>query len=604
MTFLNREIYHSVIFQILMAMMLIAAMALASMSMAVYVTLDTQNDAEAINLAGSLRMQSYRIANILSRASEEASIDPRQELLRERQLFSDKLYRSSIVELIQQSSNAPLNKAYLIVLENWQNHMEPLLNSVELNEPPIVWPDINQQYNLNLETYVENIDLMVMHLQRNTEGKIELLGMTEGVSIILIIFIMIFFVMKADTNFIAPLRSLVQAAEKVEQGDLGHRTDYTGDNELGLLSKTFNSMTASLEAQYRNLENQVAERTDNLRKSNLALNFLYKTSREITSSPYDQQLLKIFLSDLKRVIEVNMVCLSIKTEAGYQEDQMISTSQCISDIALVDGDISLALTNRDEEYGLIYVRTRAGTELGPWQSQLLKTVAETLSTAFAFHRTLEQERRVILYEERSTIARELHDSLAQSLSYMKMEVARLKIMIERGFKSDQMEEAISDLQEGLNAAYKHLREILVTFRIKLDSPDLHTALEHAVDEFNERCSAAVTMDYTLGGFTLGANEDIHILHIVREALNNAVKHSQASNICLRCNRSENGEVVFCVDDDGIGMSETPERQHHYGIYTMRERAQQLEGVFTCSRRTSGGTRIQLKLNLATDSLHA
>ena len=87
-------------------------------------------------------------------------------------------------------------------------------------------------------------------------------------------------------------------------------------------------------------------------------------------------------------------------------------------------------------------------------------------------------------------------------------------MIERGFESQQVEGAISDLQEGLNAAYKHLRELLVTFRIKLDAPDLRTAFEHAVNEFNERSSATVTLDYALGGYTMSPNEDIHILHIV------------------------------------------------------------------------------------------
>jgi two-component system nitrate/nitrite sensor histidine kinase NarX len=267
-------------------------------------------------------------------------------------------------------------------------------------------------------------------------------------------------------------------------------------------------------------------------------------------------------------------------------------------------NVSLPLKNRDDEYGFIYVRTRDGTELEPWQYQLLKTVAETLSTAFAFHHTLAQERRVILHEERSTIARELHDSLAQSLSYMKLEVARLKKMIERGFEPEKVESAINDLQEGLNAAYKHLRELLVTFRVKLDAPNLRAALEHAVQEFDAKTSARVTLDYTLGTYVMAPNEDIHVLHILREALNNAVKHAQADRIALRCSRSENGEAVFVVEDNGIGMPRKPEKQHHYGIYTMRDRAQRLDGVLTCDRRASGGTRVQLRLKCAQDLLRA
>ena len=178
---------------------------------------------------------------------------------------------------------------------------------------------------------------------------------------------------------------------------------------------------------------------------------------------------------------------------------------------------------------------------------------------------------------------------------MKMEVARLKKMIDRGFAAEQVEGAINDLQQGLNAAYKHLRELLVTFRVKLESPDLRSALEHAVKEFNERSSATVTLDYALGNYAMSPNEDIHVLHILREALNNAVKHSSANNICLHCTHGDNSEAIFVVDDDGVGMPDNPEKQHHYGIYTMRERAQQLDGEFSCASGPSGGTRIELKL---------
>ncbi|RLA47099.1 MAG: hypothetical protein DRR04_04825 [Gammaproteobacteria bacterium] len=620
MTFIDNKIYHSVIFQILMAMLLIASMALASMGLSVYVTVDTQGDAEAINLAGSLRMQSYRIGNLLSRASSGDVADPLARLVREKEAFSDKLYRSGIVVSIQQSGNTPLQDSYARVVDNWQDKMQPMLAVASTDAPASRWDDIRRQYNAHLEAYVDDIDQMVLHMQRNTEGKIELLGMTEGVSIIMIFFIMIFFIIKADINFIEPLRGLVQAAEQVKRGDLDYRTNYRGDNELGLLSQTFNDMTQSLQVQYRTLEDQVAERTERLHKSNQALYFLYKTSREISSSPYDQQLLNIFLSDLKKVIEVELINICVSPEPNVTEYDIITTQATKEDMCFGDCDdcdmasglavrssnrnVSLPLKNRDDEYGFIYIRTRGGVELEPWQYQLLKTVAETLSTAFAFHHTLAQEHRVILHEERSTIARELHDSLAQSLSYMKLEVARLKKMIERGFEPEKVESAINDLQEGLNAAYKHLRELLVTFRVKLDAPNLRAALEHAVQEFDAKTSARVTLDYTLGAYAMAPNEDIHVLHILREALNNAIKHSQADRIVLRCGRSENGGAVFIVEDNGIGMPRNPEKQYHYGIYTMRERAQRLDGVLTCDRRASGGTRVQLRLKPAPDLLRA
>lgn len=618
MTVHGNDLFRSVIFQVFLAMSLIAGIALASMSMSVYVTVSAQNDAEAINLAGSMRMQSYRISHLLGQASQGRIADPYVTLDKELQEFSEKLYHSIIPEVVDSAGNAPLQKSYQQVLENWQQGMEPLLLAVlggELN-----WSESLDRYDAQMGSYVEDIDYMVTHLQRDSEAKIELLGMTEAVSIMIILSIVVYLIMKADSNFVVPLRGLVLAAMEVEKGNLSHRVEYRSESELGLLSETFNNMTISLEAQYRTLEDQVAARTEELRKSNQALYFLYKTSREIASSPHDQRILKLFLKELKKVSDVELINLCISAEPNYLSYDSLSTDEdevetChghCEDCALAPGQIarsggpgiSLPIQSRDDKYGFLYVRTGKDQKLHPWQNQLLTTVAETLSTAFAFHRTLGQEHRLILLEERSTIARELHDSLAQSLSYMKLEIARLKKLVHGGFEQQKIEAAIADLQEGNNAAYKHLRELLVTFRVKLDAPDLHSALEHAVSEFNEQTAARVSLDYRLDGSSLGPNGDIHVLHIVREALNNAVKHAQASQISLSCSRGNNGDIVFCIDDNGIGISKNPEKQHHYGLYTMRERAQRLHGTLTMSRRETGGTRVQLRIAGVTGLLSA
>ena len=178
---------------------------------------------------------------------------------------------------------------------------------------------------------------------------------------------------------------------------------------------------------------------------------------------------------------------------------------------------------------------------------------------------------------------------------MKMETARLKKLMDKGSEAATLEEAISDLQEGINAAYKHLRELLVTFRVKLDAPDLHTALEHAVKEFDQQSSTRVRLDYGIEGSSLGPNGDIHVLHVVREALNNAIKHAQASEVELRCERTVEGDFLFAIEDDGIGISADPEKEHHYGLYTMRERAERLQGELHYGSRESGGTRVQLRV---------
>ena len=605
----GKRMYRSVIFQVFLAMAVIAGMALASMSLSVYVTVNAQNDAEAINLAGSLRMQSYRISNTLNQADQGNLEDPAAELDREITEFSSKLNTSIIPSVVADAGNAPLKKSWGKVLDNWNEQMSPLLQATRDGE--LSWQEGYRRYNEKLGRYVADIDAAVTYLQRDNEGKIELLGMTEAVSIFLIVFIVLYLVMKADSNFVVPLRKLVKAAEAVEGGDLGHRIKDHPENELGVLAMSFNTMTRSLEAQYRTLEDQVEERTRELHRSNQALYFLYKTSREIASSPYDERLLRAFLAELKKVADVDAINLCVSAEPNYLGYDYISTSaengeDCDGDCSVCAlaperlerahlPGVSLAIESRSDNYGFLYIRPREGEKLAPWQNQLLNTVAESLSTAFAFHRTLGQEHRVMLLEERSTIARELHDSLAQSLSYMKMETARLQKMIEKGLESDRIEGAIADLQEGINAAYKHLRELLVTFRVKLDAPDLRTALQAAVTEFDEQSSAQVQLNYKIEGNSLGPNGDIHVLHVVREALNNAVKHSRASQILLHCDRLPTGDFVFIIEDNGVGIPDQPEKQHHYGLYTMRERAHRLDGELEYTARDSGGTRVQLRV---------
>ncbi len=612
MTLFRKNIFHSVVFQIVITMALIASMALASMSLSVYVTADTQGDAEAINLAGSLRMQSYRIGHALYRASEGTLTDAAEKIATERQVFTQKILLSQISETVRDSGNTPLNKSYQRVIANWQQETDPLLQAAQ--DGQLSWLEARDLYDLNLKRHVNEINFMVRHLQRDNEGKIELLGMTEGVSIIFIVLIVLFFVMKTDRNFVEPLRGLVRAAQRVQQGELSQRILYRGHNELGLLSQTFNDMTESLEAQYRTLEEQVEARTEELRRSNQALSFINRTTRELTARPHNQQLLTSFLFDLRKIANVELIDLCVNIEPNFQDYDLITTDPgkkqtCVDDCKKCGQalgrpnppDLSLPLKNRDDLFGYLYV---SGGKLDSWQLQLLHTVTETLSTAFAFHHTQVQERRVILLEERSMIARELHDSLAQSLSYMKMETARLRKMIEREFDQHRIDDAISDLQEGLNAAYKHLRELLVTFRVKLDAPNLRTALENAVLEFAEQTAAEVELQYGLGGYVLAPNEDIHILHILREAINNAVKHAHASRITLRCSRRDSGEFEFVVEDDGVGIKEDPEKEHHYGVYTMRERAQQLGAAFSLTRRESGGTRVELRLHRRPELLSA
>ena len=200
-----------------------------------------------------------------------------------------------------------------------------------------------------------------------------------------------------------------------------------------------------------------------------------------------------------------------------------------------------------------------------------------------------------LSEERAAIARELHDSLAQSLSFMKIQISRLQSVKDIQFAGDALQSIINELREGLDNAYRELRELLTTFRVHMDVRGLNSAIKSAIDEFSQRSNLSISLDNRLVNCRLTVNEEFHILHVLREALSNVVRHANASVVEISLTFQNSGTIMMIVDDDGVGYTATDETGH-YGQSIMQERAERLGGNIAVLRRKQGGTRVRLIFN--------
>lgn len=204
-----------------------------------------------------------------------------------------------------------------------------------------------------------------------------------------------------------------------------------------------------------------------------------------------------------------------------------------------------------------------------------------------------------LREERATIARDLHDSLAQSLSYSKIQVSRLQSLLqgerrETGSPWDTMEmdTVVQELRSNLNMTYRQLRELITTCRLTMDGRSLDQALEDSVDEFDRRSNIVFELDNRIVGVRLRAEEEMQILHIVREALSNIVRHSYANRATVRLFRAGNGELRITVADDGIGIArDGSASDRRYGLMIMQERTHRLGGDFSLNDNDGGGTSV-------------
>jgi len=253
----------------------------------------------------------------------------------------------------------------------------------------------------------------------------------------------------------------------------------------------------------------------------------------------------------------------------------------------------VVVSESDRRYGVLLMQYPKGNPPLRWQMNLAETVAGLIATTLSLAQNNDEQRRLALMDERAVIARELHDSLAQSLSYLKIQVARLQMQMRKQASQADQEAVIDDLREGLNSAYRQLRELLNTFRLKMTEPGLEAALNETVREFAQRGEFKILLEYQLRHCPLSPSEEIHVLQIVREALSNVAHHAKAENCDIHLQTTESGKVRVSVRDDGVGLPEQHARPNHYGTTIMNERAAGLGGTFEMHNRPEGGMQVVL-----------
>jgi two-component system nitrate/nitrite sensor histidine kinase NarX len=414
---------------------------------------------------------------------------------------------------------------------------------------------------------------------------------------------------------VRPLRGLLGLADQIGQGNLAVRTDLAGEDEIGRLGQAFNHMAEDLSKLYQNLEARVEEKTAELTIANQSLSLLYHSIARLYNGPVAPDTYAILLKDLENVLGVGhgLACLVESGEARARviastlQPQrgdidtcgLMSCAECLAHQELAvhplqDGRrvLSLPLKDTEQHYGVLQLEMPPGKELAQWQTQLLDALSRHIGIAIGTARRTEQSRRLSLLDERAALARDLHDSLAQSLAYMKIQVSRLKPLVDRADAGGEAAEVLAELREGLNSAYRQLRELLTTFRLRIEGEGLAAALQTTVTEFSDRGGIPVTLDAHLAGCTLSANEEIHALQIIREALSNVLNHARAHRAEVRVTCNSDGSVSATVTDDGIGIRQAA-GAHHYGMTIMDERAKNLGGRLTVENLPTLGTRVTL-----------
>lgn len=200
-------------------------------------------------------------------------------------------------------------------------------------------------------------------------------------------------------------------------------------------------------------------------------------------------------------------------------------------------------------------------------------------------------------EERRRLARDIHDGPAQAIANIVFRAEVCERLIDSD--SERAKSELKALREHIRNTLTEIRKIIFDLRpMAIDDLGLVPTIRGILDIFREQYGLSTEIAVRGREQRLESHVEIGIFRIVQEALNNVVKHAQASGIRVRVEFIPNG-VTVVVDDDGIGFDaegrEIP--AGHYGIMGMRERIQLLEGKLSIVSSPHRGTKVMISVPL-------
>ena len=324
----------------------------------------------------------------------------------------------------------------------------------------------------------------------------------------------------------------------------------------------------------------------------------------------------IFLHDLTgRFVEVNALAC---TRLGYTRDELLTMSVQDIDAPPLPDQFHEKLEAL-RQLGSAVLETRHVTKDGrvltiELSARVVEIDGRTLVMSVARDVSERQRQQAELaarnaqiaglnamVSERDRLSRELHDGIAQVLAYVSFKARSIADLVGQS-RHDEALAGLRELEDAAQASYTDVRTAIFDLRTTA-SPDftLIAALSQYVQHYGHEWGIATTLVVADGAPTnFPATAEVHILRIVQEALNNVRKHARARRVTI-CITGDQSFADICIEDDGVGFDVHAVNGPHYGLATMRERAEQINAVLTVDSTPGAGTQVRLHLPLSEDT---
>ncbi len=220
-----------------------------------------------------------------------------------------------------------------------------------------------------------------------------------------------------------------------------------------------------------------------------------------------------------------------------------------------------------------------------------KAAEEALERSYHELREMSAAMHEVREAERTRIARELHDELAQWLTAIKMDVSWLSARLPQ--EQPQLLQRTEKMKQLVDTTVMAVRRIASDLRpLMLDDLGLTPSIEHLFHEFSERANIAVSLDLPAGEYEFHDPLATAVYRMAQEALTNVARHAEATEVQFTMTLDDAGTLRVRIRDNGIGIAPDSARKA-YGILGIKERAQTLGGRAEIFSPPEGGTVVEI-----------
>lgn len=578
----------------------------------------------AINDAGSLRMRASLIGIRLGQEDGPAVHD--QSALLDQTLAH--LDRGDPARPLFLPASPEIRAQFDSVRQSWHDALQPAIQR----------GDHGRLYLDNLPDFIAQADALVSMIELENAYKTAWLRRSQIALAALACAGSLAILMLLTRWFVTPVRRLEHGLLRIERREFVTRLPVITRDEFGHLAQGFNRMAGELQSLYQDLAQRVTHKTAQLATRNGELVALYDMTAFLHEAHDVDALSRGFLSRVMTLFKADGGSVRILAPDGGQlhavvseglSERLLDAQRCRSATGCACGAVAIkkgfvvlhdlrrapdarapthcgdegfqsvaafSIQSQDATLGSFSLHFRAPRALLPTETRLLETLGKHVGTALQNHRLESAARQLAVAHERHLVAQGLHDSIAQSLNFLKMQLHLLEGATARNAMAE-VRELVPLLRGGLEESYEDVRELLVNFRTKFGTGDLRDAVTETVRRFEHQTDTKVDLSYDeTGGPPLPPEQQLQVLFILQEALSNIRKHASASRVTIRVHNARDFHLFVQDNGDGYDATEIAGRgEAHVGFHIMRERALRLGARLILDGLPGAGASVDLLL---------